>query len=223
MHNAPRFNYLSRIMMIPLIALLLFTFAVKAKTLDTGGNKGSAGTKTVSGMIDTGHPEKEAAEKTDTVPKPKKLKKLTLVYADGSKETITPEEYQKRTESRKITIRIDSDSLKGSGIIDGESFSLKGSGIIDPDARIDGYFIEKTGKDSMKVVINGTGSAVTIKGDPNKPRPLYIVNGKELTEFDIKDIDPNSIEKITVLKGASAESMYKEKGKNGVVIITLKK
>lgn len=271
MHNAPRFNYLSRIMMIPMISVLFFTVAVKARNMHTQGKQHSEQQQTETGMADAGLATEDAAGRTDTIPKTKNLKKVTLVYGDGSKETISPEEYRKRTERRNVIIRVDSVSLKGSGnvdpdtvkhnkmlpdaeyFIDGEPStkiqveslsvsnisSLKitkasdgGTGRMDirlkgntipTDARIDGIFIEKTGKDSMKVVINGTGSAVSIKGDPNKPRPLYIVNGKELTESDIKDIDPNSIEKIRMLKGASAESIYKEKGKNGVVIITLKK
>ncbi|MDY0905985.1 hypothetical protein [Pedobacter sp. CFBP9032] len=55
--------------------------------------------------------------------------------------------------------------------------------------------------------------------DP-KARPLYILNGKE-TE-NIKAIDSDTIKSVTILKDASATSIYKEKGKNGVIIITTK-
>lgn len=55
--------------------------------------------------------------------------------------------------------------------------------------------------------------------DP-KARPLYILDGKE-TE-NIKAIDSNTIKSVTILKDASATSIYKEKGKNGVIIITTK-
>ena len=37
------------------------------------------------------------------------------------------------------------------------------------------------------------------------------------------DINPNDIESITVLKDKSATEVYGDKGKNGVIIITLKK
>ena len=50
--------------------------------------------------------------------------------------------------------------------------------------------------------------------------PLYIVDGKETD--DIKNISPESIESITVLKNDVVEK-YGEKAKNGVVIITTKK
>ena len=56
-------------------------------------------------------------------------------------------------------------------------------------------------------------------------QPLYVINGKVLEEGQVKlkDIDPNSIESISVLKDKSATDLYGEKGNNGVIIITLKK
>lgn len=60
----------------------------------------------------------------------------------------------------------------------------------------------------------------TISG---KSIPLYIVDGTPITEEKMKTIDPNTIEKIDVLKNESATKIYGERGANGVVIITLKK
>lgn len=54
----------------------------------------------------------------------------------------------------------------------------------------------------------------------NNP-PLFILDGEEIE--DISNISPSDIESISVLKDASASSIYGEKGKNGVVIITSKK
>jgi len=55
----------------------------------------------------------------------------------------------------------------------------------------------------------------------NGQTPLYIVDGKELK--NINQISPNDIEKIDVLKGASAAKQYGTKGTNGVIVITTKK
>lgn len=52
--------------------------------------------------------------------------------------------------------------------------------------------------------------------------PLYIIDGKESATHTINDISPNDIEKIDVLKGASATKVYGKKGANGVVVITTK-
>ena len=52
---------------------------------------------------------------------------------------------------------------------------------------------------------------------------LYIIVGKEMPSGSMKDIDPNTIKMINVLKGEGAIKKYGEKGKNGVVEITTKK
>ena len=57
---------------------------------------------------------------------------------------------------------------------------------------------------------------------PDKSAPLYIVNGKEIKSFEIRDIDPNLIKSMDVLKNESATELYGERGRNGVIQITLK-
>ncbi|TCD17499.1 hypothetical protein EZ456_23075 [Pedobacter psychrodurus] len=54
-----------------------------------------------------------------------------------------------------------------------------------------------------------------------KAEPLYIIDGKEVSE--IKSLNRESIESIEVLKDSSARTLHGDKGKNGVVIITTKK
>jgi len=89
---------------------------------------------------------------------------------------------------------------------------------------------------SVNVTKNGTENTInivtrnidasnkkTILTLPKSAPPLYILNGTEISEEEMKLIDPNKIESIDVLKDKSAESIYGEKGKNGVVVITLKK
>jgi TonB-dependent SusC/RagA subfamily outer membrane receptor len=53
--------------------------------------------------------------------------------------------------------------------------------------------------------------------------PLYIIDGVETSDEDIKKLNPNDIESITVLKDKHATAVYGVKGRNGVVEITLKK
>lgn len=56
-------------------------------------------------------------------------------------------------------------------------------------------------------------------GDP----PLYIVNGKEWTAEAFKKVKPDNIESITVWKDKKAIEKYGEKGRNGVLVVELKK
>ena len=62
------------------------------------------------------------------------------------------------------------------------------------------------------------------------PSPLIIVDGlasnattSEEFQKQLKTIDPNSIEKIDILKGKEQTAIYGEKGANGVILITTKK
>jgi len=59
------------------------------------------------------------------------------------------------------------------------------------------------------------------KYNSDKADPLILVNGKK-TGQTIKDIDPETIQSVNVLKDESATKKYGEKGKNGVIEITLK-
>ena len=52
--------------------------------------------------------------------------------------------------------------------------------------------------------------------------PLVVVDGKEVTSSIMSALDPNKIEKMTVLKNEDAINLYGDKGKNGVVLIDLK-
>ena len=53
-------------------------------------------------------------------------------------------------------------------------------------------------------------------------KPMYIVDGKETPEAEIKKIDHDKIESINVWKDKAAIDKYGEKGKNGVLEIKLK-
>ena len=67
-------------------------------------------------------------------------------------------------------------------------------------------------------------SNIRVMGARLDDQPLIIIDGKEAGEaINLDSLDPNTIESINVLKGPSAEKAYGEKGKNGVVEITLKK
>ncbi|MBQ2540320.1 MAG: SusC/RagA family TonB-linked outer membrane protein [Paludibacteraceae bacterium] len=53
--------------------------------------------------------------------------------------------------------------------------------------------------------------------------PLYVVDGIPLDAGSISSIDPGDIASITVLKDATATSLYGSRGANGVIVITTKR
>lgn len=70
------------------------------------------------------------------------------------------------------------------------------------------------GADGASIRIRGLGS---INSDMN---PLVLVDG---IEMDINQVDPNSIESVSVLKDAASASIYGSRASNGVILITTKR
>ncbi len=95
----------------------------------------------------------------------------------------------------------------------------------------------------VNVVAAGTGPAgssrVTIRGNTSisgNNQPLYIINGMPMdnSQFgqaigpqpdwgdNISSLNPDDIEELTVLKGATAAALYGSRAKNGAIVITTK-
>lgn len=64
------------------------------------------------------------------------------------------------------------------------------------------------------------GSGFVLRGTGTTP--LFIVDGKEVSQEEISNLKPNTIQSVNVLKGNSAEAVYGSKGINGVVEIKTK-
>jgi hypothetical protein len=53
-------------------------------------------------------------------------------------------------------------------------------------------------------------------------QPMYVLDGKIVSKETVDKLDPKSIGQIDVLKDKNASGKYGDKGKNGVVEISLK-
>lgn len=72
----------------------------------------------------------------------------------------------------------------------------------------------------------GAGNNLMIRGRASlagSKEPLWVVNGIVMDKVDIKTLNPNDIESITVLKDANASAIYGCRGANGVIIVESKK
>ena len=70
----------------------------------------------------------------------------------------------------------------------------------------------------------GGGYNIVIRGKSsinNSNDPLWVIDGISTTS-DANDLNPDDIEKIDVLKDASATAIYGSRGANGVIIVTTK-
>ena len=68
--------------------------------------------------------------------------------------------------------------------------------------------------------IMGRGAPSSIQGNNE---PLWVIDGKIVEAKTLKDLDPNKIKKMNIIKGIQATALYGTKARNGVVIIKLKK
>jgi len=110
-----------------------------------------------------------------------------------------------------------------------KSTNMTGKLRMDNDSALKASSYHITMDDSVKVIGSGTalkGSPVRIMvrslpHDDNK-KPLVILDGKKIPFEEMDNIDPKSIESMSVLKDKTATEMYGEEGKNGVIIIETK-
>jgi len=89
--------------------------------------------------------------------------------------------------------------------------------------------------------VSGTGTNIIIRGYSSisgSNQPLFVVDGVPFnsntnsqtgfaaggltTSSRMLDLDPNSIESVSVLKGLSATVLYGDQGRNGVILVTTK-
>jgi TonB-linked SusC/RagA family outer membrane protein len=70
---------------------------------------------------------------------------------------------------------------------------------------------------AANVLIRGRGSVL------GSNTPLYVLDGIQITAGDFATLNPADFESISVLKDASATSVYGSRGANGVIVITSKK
>ena len=74
---------------------------------------------------------------------------------------------------------------------------------------------DKGKKETSTIYIRGS------KSFSDGQQPLILVDGREVTTLD--SLDPGRIESISVLKDSTSKVVYGEKGKDGVILVTLKK
>jgi TonB-dependent SusC/RagA subfamily outer membrane receptor len=157
------------------------------------------------------------------------------IRADGYKVRefeITPSE-------DLLEIRLPRDYFEEEGkVASGQATSVDRRNAPNAVASVGAGDIEKTSSQDMKQALSGkvTGATVGQSSAPGQQmflrlrgmstllgndQPLYIIDG--ITVAGIDALNPNDIEDVQILKGASAGAMYGSKASNGVVIIKTKR
>ncbi len=181
----------------------------KSKVVSVGKGKGKA-----SVWIN-----KEDSDKVHVIGNGKSKSSIFISGVDGEKDPLIVVD-GKEMKNKKME-DIDPDTIASVSVLKGESaiskYGKKGeNGVL--------VISTKKGNDKIRVVGSGKSkSSIFISDSDGEKDPLLIIDGKETKNKKVEDLDPDTIESVSVLKGASAEKKYGDKGKNGVVEIITKK
>lgn len=199
--NNPKFSYMRRLIVLPLLAIVVVLFAFRTKELRSAEN---ISVETIVNQI--GSEAKSILSENNTVSTKDNsvfVRDTTILNADSV--YIIP----KGKNVQFISEGIDSSkAIRFTGIAmqDKMNFNSKNSSI-----SVSGY-----GKENGFLKITS----------PNMDSfpPLYVVDGVKMDKMLLSQsqIDPNFIKEITVLKNKSAVELYGEEGKHGVILITTK-
>ncbi|MDP3398235.1 MAG: M56 family metallopeptidase [Bacteroidales bacterium] len=128
-----------------------------------------------------------------------------IVFVDGVEKDI------------EIIKQIDSKDIK-------EVKVFKGSkAVTEYGQRAKNGVIVVTTKKENSAEIKLNDEKVIVKMSDKDANPLYVIDGVIQEKATLDKIDPKTISSIKVLKGDAAINEYGDRGKQGVVIITLKK
>ncbi len=155
----------------------------------------------------------------------KKPYTYTIKRVNGENDIIVGQDGSSDSDKKMIfisdgEIEGDSTKIREVKIINVEEGNDKNHKVIIKEGKsINGNsFIIKIDEDKIDASNNKN---IIYRSKSNKT-PLFILDGKEMKDGNMDDMDPNNIKSISVLKGEKAIEKYGDKGKDGVIEITTK-
>lgn len=223
-------QYLRKLLVLPLAALLVTLFAFSYREKQSGD---------LLKIEELPLTEQATPSYVDTTPAESQLVgdiKADIIAINGkgySKENqnippsliifngkeYTRKEFSKMTGDKKQDAVIEAKYLVSTPANDAKAIAQYGEKARDGVLEFKAATIDTTGPKKSPVIIS-------LKTATPEKEPLVILDGVKQENKPLKSIlikiDPNEIKSITVLKDSSAISMYGEKGANGVLLITTK-
>ena len=214
--NVPKYAYLRKVAVLPMLAFILALFSIQLSAKEAKENKAEAQSTAAKDQrqakIDQRQAEidveqakidqEQVALEQGIMKVPSFLMSLPDIV-DASIEVIATPTSIFSTPSDIKSMNLDTNKLE-----------IRGT---------------RNGKD-VTVTVNGPNENTTLTGNielkpssGQKDNPLIVIDGVISSDINLKDINPNNILSINVLKGEKATAKYAEKGANGVIEITTKK
>ena len=242
--NIPKYAYLRKVAVLPLLAFILALFSIQLSAQEAKENKAEAQSIAAKQQKQAAMDQRQA--KIDQ-------KQAVIDQKQAAIDQIQATIDQKQAEIDQIQAKVDYElAMLDQGIMKVPLFLMNLPDILDASIEViatpTSIFstpsdIKSINLDTNKMIIRGTRNGkdvtVTVNG-PNdnttligdialkpssgqKDNPLIVIDGVISSDINLKDINPNNILSINVLKGEKATAKYAEKGANGVIEITTKK
>jgi len=201
--NIPTYSYLRKVAVLPMLAFILSLFSIQLSAQEAKENKADA--------------QSIAAKQQKQAAMDQRQAKI------DQKQAVVD---QKQAEIDQIQAKVDYElAMLDQGIFSTPS-DIKSMNVDTNKMIIRGT---RKGKD-VTVTVNRPNENTTLNGDialkpssGQKDNPLIVIDGVISSDINLKDINPNNILSINVLKGEKATAKYAEKGAYGVIEITTKK
>ena len=242
--NIPKYAYLRKVAVLPLLAFILALFSIQLNAQEAEENKAEAQSIAAKQQKQAKIDQRQA--KIDQ-------KQSEIDQKQSEIDQIQATIDQKQAEIDQIQAKVDYElAMLDQGIMKVPLFLMNLPDIVDASieaiATPKSIFstpsdIKSINLDTNKMIIRGTRNGkdvtvtvnrpnenTTLKGDialkpssGQKDNPLIVIDGVISSDINLKDINPNNILSVNVLKGEKATAKYAEKGANGVIEITTKK
>ena len=216
--NIPTYSYLRKVAVLPMLAFIMALFSIQLSAQEAKENKAEAQSIAAKQQKQAAMDQRQA--KIDQ-------KQAVIDQKRAAIDQILATIDQKQAEIDKIQAKVDYElAMLDQGIFSTPS-DIKSMNVDTNSMIIRGT---RNGKD-VTVTVDGPNENTTLKGNiielkglyGQKNNPLIVIDGVITSEMNLKNMNPNNIQSINVLKGEKATAKYAEKGANGVIEITTKK
>lgn len=220
-----KFNYLRKLMGMPMLLLVLMIFAVKVNAEERIINE-------LNKMDEVVVKSDYSNTIQDSIPKEKLVKKKSSRKSKFSQSLQTVVAITKLVEPLQASLAIlDGTFVTLDKINQLDPNKIKTLNVLDTKTAIEKYGSKgKYGAVEVEVnksIKNRVISKIIMMRAPNKQNgdqvnPLYVLDGVALESISFDSLKATDIKSITIRKDEEAKKMFGEKGKNGVIFISTK-
>jgi len=208
--NIPTYSYLRKVAVLPMLAFILALFSIQLSAQEAKENKAEAQSIAAKQQKQAAMDQRQAA--------------IDQIQAKIDQKQAVIDQRQAKIDQRQAVI--DQKQAAIDQIQAAIAIELRQTVIELRQAAMD----QRQAAIDYELAMNRPNENTTLKGDialkpssGQKENPLIVIDGVISSDINLKDINPNNILSINVLKGEKATEKYAEKGANGVIEITTKK